>query len=146
MRLGTPRSELLQPLALFLSHSLPKLGWGWERILQSSKGGTAPKRRKDTTNTPRREESQSLPGTVLRSASHCRLEEVFANHVQLCPRLHYPHLFFQDFLWHDPLSLDDKEVYLMSSSYFPITQHRVKKLTHFPGPLVGRRWKITKSE
>lgn len=88
------------------------------------------------------------PGEKSHSPSHCRLEEVFANHVQLCPRLHYPHLFFQDFLWHDPLSLDDKLLggAPMSSSYFPIPQHRVKKLTHFPGPLVGLRWKITKSE
>lgn len=51
MWLGTTCSRL-QSLALFLSHSLPKLGLGWSSILLSSKEGMGPKRRRDTTNTP----------------------------------------------------------------------------------------------
>lgn len=128
MRLGTTCSKL-QSLALFLSHSLPKLELGWSSILLSSKEGMGPKRRRDTTNTPQGRKVTSpaqgdfVKGFLLQASEH-------VNHVQRWPPLHTLSYLFRTSCW--ALLCLEMINFRVHTSYFPIRlnilyEHRGKK-------------------
>lgn len=108
MWLGTTCSRL-QSLALFLSHSLPKLGLGWSNILLSSKEGMGSKRRRDTTNTPQGRRVTDPVQMILYSASYSRTAKGLCGSHSAMTTSSHPHLPFQDFLlgvtlfWHAKL-------------------------------------------